>query len=133
MDRETVLQLISSAGVVGEGGAGFPAHVKYDTQVETVIANGCECEPLLYTDQHIMRQHHTEIVGALQIVMEVMGARRGVIAIKRKYARLATLFEEAIAGTGLELVQMDNFYPAGDEQILVYEVTGRTIAPGATW
>ena len=53
------------AGVVGEGGAGFPAHVKYDTQVDTVIANGCECEPLLYTDQHIMRRYSQEIVQAM--------------------------------------------------------------------
>jgi len=65
MNKATLLQRVREAGVVGEGGAGFPAHVKYDAQVETVIANGCECEPLLYTDQHIMLRHADEIVAAL--------------------------------------------------------------------
>lgn len=129
MDKNTLIQRIRDAGVVGEGGAGFPAHVKYDTQVEMVIANGCECEPLLYTDQYIMARYTEEIVTALQAIKAAMGAPRGVIAIKRKYTKVAALFENAIAGSDLELVQVDNFYPAGDELVLVHEVTGRTIPP----
>ena len=58
-----------------------------------------------------------------------MGAKRGVIAIKKKYTEVAEILEQAMAGTGLELFGLDNFYPAGDEQILVYEVTGSTIPP----
>ena len=129
MDKETFIQLVRDAGVVGEGGAGFPAHVKYDTQVDTVIANGCECEPLLYTDQHIMRRDPAAIVRAMQALVQVTGASRGVIAIKRKYEQVARQFTEAITGTGLELARLDNFYPAGDEFVLVNEVTGKTIPP----
>jgi len=129
MDKATLLQRIREAGVVGEGGAGFPAHVKYDAQVETVIANGCECEPLLYTDQHIMLHHAGEIVAALQAVMAAMGAGRGIVAIKRKYAAIASRMEEVLAGTGIELAQLDNFYPAGDEHVLVHELLGRAIPP----
>lgn len=129
MDKDTFKQRVCDAGVVGEGGAGFPAHIKYDTQVETVIANGCECEPLLYTDQHIMQQHSHEIVQAVLQLLSVTGATRGVIAIKRKYKDVAALFETAMAGSGLELARLDNFYPAGDEFVLVHEVTGRTIPP----
>jgi Na+-translocating ferredoxin:NAD+ oxidoreductase RnfC subunit len=129
INKDTFLKLVRDAGVVGEGGAGFPAHVKYDTRVDTVIANGCECEPLLYTDQHIMRRYSAEIVQAVQALVQVAGATRGVIAIKRKYTEAARLFSEAIAGTGLELSQLDNFYPAGDEFVLVHEVTGKTIPP----
>ena len=108
-----MIQAIREAGVVGEGGAGFPAHVKYATEVETVIANGCECEPLLYTDQHVMRAHASEIVRALRAVMTITGAKRGVIGIKRKYTAVAEEFTKAMEGTGLELCQLDNFYPAG--------------------
>jgi Na+-translocating ferredoxin:NAD+ oxidoreductase RnfC subunit len=129
MEKDRFIKSIRDAGVVGEGGAGFPAHVKYDTQVETVIANGCECEPLLYTDQHIMRLYSQEIVQAMQNLVAATGATRGVIGIKRKYAEAAQLFTQAIAGTGLELFQLENFYPAGDEFVLVHEVTGRTIPP----
>jgi Na+-translocating ferredoxin:NAD+ oxidoreductase RnfC subunit len=129
MDRQTLIRLVREAGVVGEGGAGFPAHVKFDAQVETVIANGCECEPLMYSDQHIMARHAVEIVAALRAVMEAMGARRGIVAIKRKYVDIASVLEDAIAGSGIELAQLDNFYPAGDEHVLVHEVLGCAIPP----
>ncbi len=129
MEKHLFLQKIREAGVVGEGGAGFPAQVKYDTQVETVIANGCECEPLLYSDQHIMTSEAAHVVRAMQALVEAVGAKRGVIGIKRKYTEVARIFQEAMVGTGLELARLDNFYPAGDEQVLVHEVTGRTIPP----
>lgn len=128
-DKQSLIQSIRAAGVVGEGGAGFPTHVKYDAKVETVIANGCECEPLLYTDQHVMAHHAVEIVCALKAVMAAMGAVRGIVAIKRKYTEIAGRFAGAIAGTGIELAELDNFYPAGDEHILVHELLGRTIPP----
>ena len=129
MDRQSLIRLVREAGVVGEGGAGFPAHVKFDAQVETVIANGCECEPLLYSDQHLMARHAAEIVDALKAVMAAMGARRGIVAIKRKYVEIASVLEDAMAGTGIELAQLDNFYPAGDEHVLVHEVLGCAIPP----
>ena len=81
------IQKVRDAGVVGEGGAGFPAHVKFDTQADTLIANGCECEPLLYSDQHIMQQHSKDIVKAMQEAMSILGCSRGIIAIKKKYKR----------------------------------------------
>lgn len=123
------IHMVRDAGVVGEGGAGFPAHVKFETKVDTFIANGCECEPLLYSDQHIMQQHAQAIVGAMQAAMSVVGASRGIIAIKRKYTEIATEFREAISATDLELAELDNFYPAGDEHILIHELTGKTIPP----
>ena len=129
MDRDKLIGAVRDAGVVGQGGAGFPAHVKYAAAAETVIANGCECEPLLYSDQHIMARHAAKIVRALGAVMAVTGAGRGVIAIKDKYAAAADALLPAMAGSGLELARLDNFYPAGDEQVLVHEITGRTIPP----
>lgn len=129
MPQQELIGLVRDAGVVGEGGAGFPAHVKYDASVETVIANGCECEPLLHSDQYIMLQYGDRIVAALQAVMAAVGASRGVLAIKRKYQEVAEGLRGPLADAGLELARLDNFYPAGDEHILVREVTGRTIPP----
>lgn len=129
MSSNELITAVRQAGVVGEGGAGFPSHVKYDARVETVIANGCECEPLLHSDQHLMLNHAAEIAGALKAVMAATGASRGVVATKKKYAAVVEAFERATAGNGLELATLDNFYPAGDEQILVREVTGKSIPP----
>lgn len=129
MSEKKLITAVRGAGVVGEGGAGFPAHLKYDAQVETVIANGCECEPLLHSDQHIMQHYAAEIASALQAVMAATGASRGVIATKKKYVSVVEAFQNAMAGSSLELATLDNFYPAGDEQILVREITGRSIPP----
>jgi Na+-translocating ferredoxin:NAD+ oxidoreductase RnfC subunit len=76
-----------------------------------------------------MGQHAAEIVAVMQALMEITGANRGVIGIKRKYTAIANRFTQAIADSGLELAQLDNFYPAGDEFVLVKEVTGKTIPP----
>ena len=129
MNAPTLIQAVRQAGVVGEGGAGFPAHVKYDTQVGTVIANGCECEPLLYTDQHLIRSSATEIVDAVAALKAATGASRAVVALKAKYVDAIGALRGLAEQAGVELALLDNFYPAGDEQILVHEVTGRTIPP----
>lgn len=85
MDKQAFIAAVKAAGIVGEGGAGFPAHVKYAADADTVIANGCECEPLLHTDQHHMLHHANEIVRAFSELMQATGAKRGVIALKKKY------------------------------------------------
>jgi Na+-translocating ferredoxin:NAD+ oxidoreductase RnfC subunit len=127
MDKGAFLAAVEAAGVVGEGGAGFPAHVKYAATADTVIANGCECEPLLHTDRHLMIHHAEEILGALDRLGEAVGARRRVLAIKRKQTRAIAVLEAALGSRPIEFAFLDNFYPAGDEQILTREVTGRSV------
>lgn len=129
MDKTTFLQAVKAAGIVGEGGAGFPAHVKYAAEVDTVIANGCECEPLLHTDQHLILGHAAELVDAFLALKEATGAGRAVIALKRKYKQSIAVLTEVIGSRPVELALLDNFYPAGDEQTLVREVTGRSVPP----
>ena len=68
MDKGAFLAAVAAAGVVGEGGAGFPAHVKYAATADTVIANGCECEPLLHTDRHLMINRAEELLVGLALV-----------------------------------------------------------------
>jgi Na+-translocating ferredoxin:NAD+ oxidoreductase RnfC subunit len=129
MDRSAILAAIRAAGVVGQGGAGFPAHVKYDARASVVIANGCECEPLLFTDQTIMAAQAADVVRGLCAVMDCAGAERGVVAIKAKYAEAARALAPLLAGRPVSLLTLDNFYPAGDEQVLVREALGRSVPP----
>lgn len=127
--EKTLVQAVMDAGLVGEGGAGFPAHVKYDTQIDTLIANGCECEPLLFSDQYIMAQYPEKISRAMTALKATTHAKKAVIAIKAKYTEVAERLTQAIKGSDVELALVDNFYPAGDEQILIHELTGDTIPP----
>jgi len=124
---------IRTAGVVGAGGAGFPAHVKASSRAEIVIANGAECEPLLKVDQQIMAAQAAEVVEGLELLREAVGASRAVIALKRKYEEAVRALREESArrGGGIEFFLLGSFYPAGDEQVLVREVTGRVVPEGS--
>ncbi|MDR0238812.1 MAG: SLBB domain-containing protein [Deltaproteobacteria bacterium] len=129
MTKDAFITAVRTAGIVGEGGAGFPAHVKFAAAADTVIANGCECEPLLHTDQHHMAHHAQGIARALAGLASATGAKRGVFALKNKQRAVIPLAREACGMFGLELALLDDFYPAGDEQILVRELTGKSTPP----
>ena len=126
----SILERIQEAGVVGAGGAGFPTHIKINCSAEYVIANGAECEPLLRVDQQVMQKHAREIALAMMAVMEQTGAKYGVIATKEHYEDAVGALKKGIEGTPLTLHLMKSFYPAGDEQQIIYEVTGRVVPTG---
>jgi Na+-translocating ferredoxin:NAD+ oxidoreductase RnfC subunit len=120
---------IREAGVVGAGGAGFPAHVKAASKVDTVIANGAECEPLLHKDFEIMMRHPAEVVEGLRLVMASTGAGEGIVGIKEKNAAAIGAIDAAAKGTNVRVFHLGDFYPSGDEYTLVYEATKRLIPP----
>ena len=128
MKRE-IAEKVKEAGVVGAGGAGFPTHIKLSSPAEIVIANGAECEPLLWKDKELMRYHPEEVVEGLKLAMEAVGANKGYIAIKARYESIIKKLKPHIT-PGIEIYPLSNFYPAGDEVELVYEITGRVIPPG---
>lgn len=125
-----LIEKIKEAGVVGAGGAGFPTHAKLNCRAECFIVNGIECEPLLRTDRHIMELHAREIVRTALVIKGHLGARRAVIALKKHYDRAVEALQQAVKDTNVELYLSDSFYPAGDEQNLVYCITGRTVPTG---
>ena len=129
MNKDAFISAVRAAGIVGEGGAGFPAHVKYAAGADTVIANGCECEPLLHGDHHVMKHHAPAVCGALRALADAVGAGWAVLALKRKHGDLLAQLRAETEKNGLELFLLEDFYPAGDEQILVREVTGRSVPP----
>ena len=125
------IDLIKKAGVVGAGGAGFPTHVKLDAEVDTIIANGAECEPLLEVDQQLMKHKSKEFIRALEESRKLLSAERAVIALKSKYKEAISSIKRIIKDYDqIEIFEMGNFYPAGDEQQIVYEVTGKIIPEG---
>lgn len=127
-----LLKKIYEAGVVGAGGAGFPTYRKLDCKVEYLIINGAECEPLLMTDQYLMRNKGEQLVNASDLAGELVKASHVIFALKRKYLNEAASIRSAIAQScsGIELYYLDGVYPAGDEHVLVREATGRTVKPG---
>lgn len=115
---------LRDAGVVGAGGAGFPTYAKLACSADVVLANGAECEPLLRVDQGLMLNHAEEVARGLQIAAELVGAGEMVAGLKGKYQEAAASLEAA----GVQVERVPDFYPVGDEHVLLHEVT-RRVAP----
>jgi Na+-translocating ferredoxin:NAD+ oxidoreductase RnfC subunit len=126
-----IVDQIRDAGVVGAGGAGFPTHIKISGKADIVLANGAECEPLLRTDRHMMEKYPVRITAGLKFVMQAVGASKGVICVKKKNQKAIEELARVIAHEpDISIFTMDNYYPAGDEQQIVYEVTGKVVPTG---
>jgi Na+-translocating ferredoxin:NAD+ oxidoreductase RnfC subunit len=126
-----LVRVIRDAGVIGAGGAGFPSHIKSGSKAEMVIANGAECEPLAQADQQLMVKHADKVIAGLLLLMDATGASKGIVALKKKYKTATESVLRAISGKEkIELFLLRDFYPAGDEFVLVHEVTGRVITEG---
>lgn len=128
--KQAILDKIREAGVVGSGGAGLPAHVKADATVDTVLVNGASCEPLLMSDPHLMEAEAASMLSGLKTLMRCTGAQKGIVCLKGKHKEAMRAMREAVArevSAALEVFELEDFYPAGDEHVLVNEVLGRVV------
>ena len=82
-----LIEMVKAAGVVGAGGAGFPTHVKLNTNVEYFIVNAAECEPLIETDKYLCRTFADRIIRTIPQIAEAIGASKKVIALKGAYEK----------------------------------------------
>ncbi|NIA29277.1 MAG: NADH dehydrogenase subunit [Actinobacteria bacterium] len=120
---------VKNAGVVGAGGAGFPTHVKLQSQVEYLLVNGAECEPLMHKDRELMKNFAVEIIKGVELAADVVGASQVVIGIKSKNRSAIESIQQQIKGKNIRIKEFGDYYPAGDEYELVYTITGRLIPP----
>ncbi len=128
---EQIRAAVRAAGVVGAGGAGFPTYVKLNAKVDTVVANGSECEPLLNSDKSLMRYYPDLVVEGMKLAMKATGATTGIIAIKGHYRDVVESIQAVISKeSGIRIHKLENYYPAGDEFLTVYDTTGRVIPEG---
>ncbi len=125
---ENYIQRIKDAGIVGAGGAGFPTHVKLNAKSDLVIINGAECEPLLRVDQQLMEFSSQDVVDGLKIAIAQTEALEGVICLKAKYSNAIINLENIVKDEpNIRLQIIKDYYPAGDEVQLVYEVTKKVV------
>lgn len=120
---------IFNAGIVGAGGAGFPTHVKAKSKVEFVLVNGAECEPLLHKDYEIMLHFAPEILKGVEAMIKQTSAKKAYFGIKSKNIKAIEAVESNISNGKIEICQLGDFYPSGDEYELVYAATKRLIPP----
>lgn len=130
------IEKIRDSGVVGAGGAGFPSHIKFDSQVSTLIINGAECEPMIDVDKQLLQNYFSSVYDGMRIAAGLVDAKKIVLALKEKYSQAIGVVEDfkqqklGSSDFDFDIYRLDDYYPAGDEQVLVYEITGRIVPEG---
>ena len=131
---DEILHSIREAGIVGMGGAAFPGNVKAlgaMGNVDTLIANGCECEPYITADDTLLRTNPTEVLEGMLILRRLLDPKRTVLAVEdNKTEAIAELKKLLPVFPDIELVVLPTRYPQGSEKQLIQAVTGRQVPPG---
>ena len=132
---EDIRKAAREAGLVGMGGAAFPTAVKLsppsDKPIDTVIVNGCECEPYLTCDHRNMLERPSEIIGGARLLMKAVGAKRCVLGIEANKSDALGLLGDAIKDeTGMDVMALEVKYPQGAEKQLIKAVLDREVPPG---
>lgn len=134
MEIQELKNIMRESGIVGAGGAGFPSYGKLDKRMETIVLNCAECEPLLRVHRQLLRKYAYEILEALDIIAEAVEAKKVIIAVKGVYRKTIEAVERAFTEKKrlcpMEIGALPEIYPAGDEVITIYEVTGKVVPPG---
>jgi electron transport complex protein RnfC len=133
--REEGITRLRDAGIVGMGGASFPTDVKLappaDKPVDTIIANGAECEPYLTIDYRTMMESPADVIEGLAIAAHILGARKACVAIESNKADALPVIEQQFArhshGIPMGVIIAATKYPEGGEKMLIKAVTGREV------
>ena len=123
-------ELMRSAGILGAGGAGFPSYAKLAEGADTLVVNGAECEPLLYTDYHLLKRQLSLVLAGISAVLEYAKIPKALLAVKQHTAEKLKWTEGQALAEKITVKVLPNVYPMGDEISLIYQATGRVVKPG---
>ena len=131
---DEILHAIREAGIVGMGGAAFPGNVKAlgaMGNVDTLIANGCECEPYITADDTLLRTNPKDVLEGMLILRRLLDPKRAVLAVEDNKTEAIAELRKLLPGfPDIELVILPTRYPQGSEKQLIQAVTGRQVPPG---
>lgn len=133
LSRSEIVEIVKDKGIVGMGGAGFPAYVKLQPgkPIDAVLLNGCECEPMLTADHQVLLHYADDVVYGLRAIMKAVGAPRGVVVIEdNKPDAIALLREKTAVCENIEVLAVRVKYPQGAEKMLIKRVLGRSVPSG---
>ena len=135
MDRDQLLEAIKNTGLVGLGGAAFPAHFKksvsFDKKVDTLIVNGSECEPFLTCDHRMMLEHPACLVRGIRFAMKATDTYKAIIGIEDNKMDAVHLLEQHLKGVDdITVKAVETKYPQGSEKMLIKSLLGREVPAG---
>ena len=124
-------ELMRESGIVGAGGAGFPSYAKLADGADTLVINGAECEPLLYTDLVILQKEMPLVLLGIQSVLNQAKIPQALLCVKEHTAKRLRLKDGTKLADRIILKTLPDVYPMGDEISLIYEATGKVVRPGS--
>ncbi len=130
---DEIIEIVKEAGIVGMGGAGFPTFVKLKPAkpVDTILLNGCECEPYLTADHKVLLAYADDVVFGLKAMIKTVGAEKGIIVIEDNKEDAVKLMEEKTADIdNIEVFVAKTKYPQGAEKMLIKNVMKRQVPSG---
>ncbi len=135
LSRAEKLELIKNAGIVGHGGATFPAFIKLnppaDKKIDCCIVNGAECEPYLTSDYRVMLETPELVLEGLEQIMDILGVKKAYIGIENnKPEAIKIMTEKAKVYEGIEVCALKTKYPQGSEKHLIKAITGKEVPSG---
>ena len=135
LSAQDLMGIIREAGIVGMGGATFPTHVKLSSgigKVDTIIVNGCECEPYITSDDRLMQEQPEKILRGIGVIMKIFDLPGATIAIEDNKTAAIRVFQGTIKqGSGIRVQPLKARFPQGAEKQLIYAITGRQVPSGA--
>ncbi|MFP4648109.1 MAG: electron transport complex subunit RsxC [Halorhodospira sp.] len=135
LSREALIRSIQDAGIVGQGGASFPTHLKLSLpdgyEVDTLVVNGCECEPFLSADHRLMLEGTADIMAGIRLAMRACGAPRTVIGVEDDKPDAIEALRAALAPEDpIRVEPLKAKYPQGSEKMLIKALLGREVPSG---
>lgn len=128
LTRQELLNRLRDGGIVGLGGATFPAHIKLAAQnIQTLVINGAECEPWITTDDRLMRERAAEVVQGIDVLRHLLQPGEIVIGIEDNKPEAIAAMQQACAGQGVEVAVIPTLYPSGGEKQLIKILTGKEV------
>ncbi len=130
---DEIIEIVKNAGIVGMGGAGFPTYVKLKPgkPIDSVLLNGCECEPLLTADHRVLLEYADDIIFGLKAMIKTVGANKGIIVIEDNKPDAVELLTAKTADIdNIEVCVAKTKYPQGAEKMLIKRVTGKMVPSG---
>jgi electron transport complex protein RnfC len=135
LDPQGMIQAIQDTGMVGLGGAAFPSHVKLsipeEKSVDTLVVNGCECEPYLSCDHRTMLEHPRELMRGIRYAMQATGVSKAIVGVEENKMDAVKLLREHLhAHSDISVEAVETKYPQGSEKMLIKSLMGREVPAG---
>ena len=135
--KKELLEIITRSGIVGMGGACFPTHVKLSPpkEVDTLIINGCECEPYLSCDYRLMLENTEGIFSGAGILGKILSVKQVIFAIEDNKPEAIKKFNLLVNTKksdfpNFKIAILKSIYPQGSEKQLIYKLTKRKVPSG---